>query len=416
MSSERRSKAKGRVTTSKAKGKPTAKPARPKLAPPAKNGSSVARKTPSAAPTRPKAAVPNSQPAAQVPVVSTPPAAQPAPAQPPLAPGVPIMPFPRPTILGLGSPWRTAGRPPGMPPRPSPPPHPPAAQPRPAAVPVVTMKFPMSAVDKLIKEALAEDVGDGDLTTESLFPGKVKARGKLIASEEGVLAGLPIFKRVFELVDKNITFEPRATDGMALAGGQLVARVSGPAVSVLRAERTALNFLQLLSGIASQTAKFANAVKGTKTRILDTRRTTPGLRFLEKYAVEVGGGVSVQKGLADRLVVTESHLALSEGVPNIVRQLRKAHPGKRIELTVTNMQELDQALMSKVNVLLLENFPPGQVRQAIALVQGRAKVEITGKVGLDNARAYALAGVDYISVSQLTQSVKAFDFSFRVTR
>jgi len=393
------------------------KSARPKAAEPARKGSSVARKTAVTARPAPKAPAP-SQPAPQpAPVTAPSVVAQPAPAQPPLAPGVPIMPSPRPTILGLGSPWRTAGRPPGMPPRPSPPPHPtPAPQPRPAAIPVVTMKFPMSAVDKLIKEALAEDVGNGDLTTESLFPGKVKARGKLIASEEGVLAGLPIFKRVFELVDKNITFEPRATDGMALAGGQLVARVSGPAVSVLRAERTALNFLQLLSGIASQTAKFANAVKGTKTRILDTRRTTPGLRFLEKYAVEVGGGVSVQKGLADRLVVTESHLALSEGVPNIVRQLRKAHPGKRIELTVTNMQELDQALLSKVNVLLLENFPPGQVRQAIALVQGRAKVEITGKVGLDNARAYALAGVDYISVSQLTQSVKAFDFSFRVTR
>ena len=393
------------------------KSARPKSAEPARKGSSVARKTAVATRSTSKPAAQRSQPAPPpAPLPPPPVVAQPAPAQPPLAPGVPIMPFPRPTILGLGSPWRTAGRPPGMPPRPSPPPHPPAAQPRPAAVPVVTMKFPMSAVDKLIKEALAEDVGEGDLTSESLFPGKVKARGKLIANEEGVLAGLPIFKRVFELVDKNITFEPRATDGMALAGGQLVARISGPAVSVLRAERTALNFLQLLSGIASQTAKFANAVKGTKTRILDTRRTTPGLRFLEKYAVEVGGGVSVQKGLADRLVVTESHLALSEGVPNIVRQLRKAHPGKRIELTVTNMQELDQALMSKVNVLLLENFPPGQVRQAIALVQGRAKVEITGKVGLDNARAYALAGVDYISVSQLTQSVKAFDFSFRVTR
>ena len=393
------------------------KSARPKSAEPARKGSSVARKTAVATRSASKPAAQRSQPAPPpAPLPPPPVVAQPAPVQPPLAPGVPIMPFPRPTILGLGSPWRTAGRPPGMPPRPSPPPHPPAAQPRPAAVPVVTMKFPMSAVDKLIKEALAEDVGDGDLTSESLFPGKVKARGKLIANEEGVLAGLPIFKRVFELVDKNITFEPRATDGMALAGGQLVARISGPAVSVLRAERTALNFLQLLSGIASQTAKFANAVKGTKTRILDTRRTTPGLRFLEKYAVEVGGGVSVQKGLADRLVVTESHLALSEGVPNIVRQLRKAHPGKRIELTVTNMQELDQALMSKVNVLLLENFPPGQVRQAIALVQGRAKVEITGKVGLDNARAYALAGVDYISVSQLTQSVKAFDFSFRVTR
>ena len=327
------------------------------------------------------------------------------------------MPFPRPTILGLGSPWRTAGRPPGMPPRPAPVPQPaPAPAPRPVAPPVITMRFPMSAVDKVIKEALAEDIGDGDLTTQALFPGKVKARGKLIANEEGVLAGLPIFRRVFELVDKNINFEARATDGMALTGGQLVARVSGPAVSILQAERTALNFLQHLSGIATQTAKFANAVKGTKTRILDTRRTTPSLRFLERYAVEVGGGLTQQKSLSDRLIVTDSHLALSDGVPNIVRQLRKTHQGKRIELTVTNMQELEQALQAKVNVLLLENFPPGQVRQAIALVQGRAKVEITGKVGLDNARAYALAGVDYISVSQLTQSVKAFDFNFRISR
>jgi nicotinate-nucleotide pyrophosphorylase (carboxylating) len=278
------------------------------------------------------------------------------------------------------------------------------------------MRFPISAVDKLIKESLEEDAGDSDLTTPALFPGKVKARGKLIANEDGVLAGLPIFKRVFELVDKNISFEARATDGMALSGGQLVARVSGPAVSVLKAERTALNFLQHLSGIASQTAKFANAVKGTKTRIVSTRATTPGLGFLEKYAVEVGGGITQLKGPSERLVVTEAHLALSDGVPNIVRQLRKAHAGKRIELTVTNMQELEQALVAKVNVLLLENFPPGQVRQAIALVQGRAKVEITGKVGLDNARAYALAGVDYISVGQLTQSIKAFEFSFRVAR
>jgi len=247
-------------------------------------------------------------------------------------------------------------------------------------------------------------------------PGKVKARGKLIASEDGVLAGLPFFRRVFELVDKNISFEARATDGAPLSSGQLVARVSGPAVSVLQAQQTALNFLKHLSGIASQTARFTNAVRGTKTRILGTRSTSPGLGFLEKYAVECGGGVIHLKGLGERLIVTESHLALSDGVPNIVRQLRKTHQGKRIEVTVTNMQELEQALQAKVNVLRLENFPPGQVRQAIALVQGRAKVEITGKVGLDNARAYALAGVDFISVDQLTQSVKAFDFAFRVSR
>ncbi len=339
-----------------------------------------------------------------------------APVQPPLPPGVPTMPFPRPTILGLGSPWRTAGRPPGMPPRPVAPQPPPAPAPKPSPPPVITMRFPISAVDRLIKDALAEDIGDGDLTTQTLFPGKVKARGKLIANEDGVLCGLPIFKRVFELVDKNISFEARATDGTVLASGQLVARVSGPATSVLQAERTALNFLQHLSGISSQTAKFANAVKGTKTRILDTRRTTPGLRFLEKYAVEVGGGMSHQKGLADRLIVTESHLALSDGVAAVVRSLKKALPGKRIELTVGNMQELEQALAAKVNVLLLDNFPPGQVRQAIAMVQGRAKVEVSGKIALDNARAYALAGVDYISVSQLTQSVRAFDFSFRVSR
>jgi len=339
-----------------------------------------------------------------------------APVQPPLPPGVPIMPFPRPTILGLGSPWRTAGRPPGMPPRPATPPPAPTPAPKPVPPPVITMRFPMSAVDKLIKEALAEDVGEGDMTTQALFPGKVKARGKLIASEDGVLAGLPFFRRVFELVDKNISFEARATDGAPLSSGQLVARVSGPAVSVLQAQQTALNFLKHLSGIASQTARFTNAVRGTKTRILGTRSTSPGLGFLEKYAVECGGGVIHLKGLGERLIVTESHLALSDGVPNIVRQLRKTHQGKRIEVTVTNMQELEQALQAKVNVLRLENFPPGQVRQAIALVQGRAKVEITGKVGLDNARAYALAGVDFISVDQLTQSVKAFDFAFRVSR
>jgi nicotinate-nucleotide pyrophosphorylase (carboxylating) len=274
----------------------------------------------------------------------------------------------------------------------------------------------MSAIDKVIKDALAEDLGEGDITTQALFPGKVKARGKLIANEDGVLAGVPFFKRVFELVDKNVSVETRATDGTQISSGQLVARVSGPAASVLQAQRTAVNLLQYLSGIASQTARFTNAVKGTKTRILDTRAVIPGLRFLEKYAVEVGGGVTQQKNLSDRLIVTESHLALSDGVPNIVRQLRKAHQGKRIELTVTNMQELEQALQAKVHTLLLENFPPGQVRQAIAMVQGRAKVEITGKVGLDNARAYALAGVDFISVDQLTQSVKAFDFSFRLSR
>jgi nicotinate-nucleotide pyrophosphorylase (carboxylating) len=278
------------------------------------------------------------------------------------------------------------------------------------------MRFPITAVDKLIKEALAEDIGEGDLTSQSLFPGKVKARAKLIANEEGVLCGLPIFRRVFELVDKNITFEPRATDGTSLSNGQLVARITGPAVSVLQAQQTALNFVQHLSGVASQTAKFANAVKGTKTRILDTRQTTPGLRFLEKYAVEVGGGVSHQKGLFDRLVVTQAHLALTDGVPGVVRALKKAHPGKRIEITVSNMQELEQALIAKVNWLLLDDFPPGQVRQAIAMVQGRAKVEVSGKIGLDNARAYALAGVDFISVSQLTQSVKAFDFGLRISR
>lgn len=307
-----------------------------------------------------------------------------------------------------------APRPANLPPPVPHPPPPPAPPPRPT--PVVTARFPQSQLDKVIKEALAEDVGEGDLTSQGLFPGKVKARAKLIANEEGVLAGLLVFKRVFELVDKNINFEPRATDGMALAGGQLVARLSGPAASILQAERTALNFLQHLSGIATQTARFANAVKGTKTAILDTRRTTPTLRFLEKYAVEVGGGVVHQKGLYDRLVVIEAHLNLTEGVASVVRTLRKAYPGKRIELTVTNMHELEQALMARVNLVLLDNFAPGQVRQAIALIQGRAKVEVSGKVGLDNARAYALAGVDYISVSQLTQSVRAFDFNLKISR
>ena len=366
------------------------------------------------------------------PAATRPAARIPQPAAPPVIPhpgisGVPApAPVPSPPLF---QPPRTSGPsasfPPrgarfGIPPRPgfsSAPPPPPPPPPEPAKpAPVVAFRFPQAQLDKLIKEALAEDIGEGDPTSQALFAPRLKARAKLVANEDGVLAGLPVFKRVLELVDKNVTFEARATDGMALASGQLVARISGPALSVLLAERTALNFVQHLSGIATQTAKFANAVKGTKTRILDTRRTTPGLRFLEKYAVEVGGGISHQRTLADRLVVSEAHLALSEGVASVVRTLKKAQPGRRIELTVTNMNELEQALLARVNMVLLDSFPPGQVRQAIALIQGRAKVEVSGKVGLDNARAYALAGVDYISVSQVTQSVRAFDFSLRISR
>ncbi len=274
----------------------------------------------------------------------------------------------------------------------------------------------MQHIDRVIRAALEDDIGAGDLATAALMGPLVKCRAKLVAMEDGILAGIAAFRRAFEIADHKVQVDVRAADGTLVNHGFVVARVYGPAASILRAERVAMNAVQHLSGVATLTARYVHAVRGTKVRVLDTRRTTPGLRVLEGYAVQIGGGYSYRRGLYDRLFIREGHLALVGGVAPAVRLARKANLGKRIEVQVTNMQELEEALTAKADLVVLENFQPGQVRQAMLRVRSRTRVEASGKIPLETARAYALAGVDYIAVPALTQSVRPIDLVLRISK
>ena len=271
-------------------------------------------------------------------------------------------------------------------------------------------------LDALIDTALREDVGAGDITTDAIVAPEMTCRGKVVCKEDGVAAGMPVLRRVFELVDERIQVDVKIKDGDRVQDGTIVARLAGPARGILAGERVSLNFLQHLSGIASLTARYVKAVEGTKCVILDTRKTTPGLRLLEKYATRTGGATNHRMGLYDDVLVKDTHLALANGVTPALRAIRRAHPEAPINVEVSNLQELEQALADKAPRLLLDNFSPGQVREAMQMIRGRARVEISGGVSLTNARAFALAGADYISVGALTHSATALDFSLKVTR
>ncbi|MBV8301740.1 MAG: carboxylating nicotinate-nucleotide diphosphorylase [Candidatus Dormibacteraeota bacterium] len=271
-------------------------------------------------------------------------------------------------------------------------------------------------IDALIHNALAEDVGAGDVTSNAVIPADMTCRGKIVCKEDGVVAGLSIARRVFEIVDERIQFDAKTKDGEKVQNEGIVARLHGPARGILKGERVALNFLQHLSGVATMTARFVKAVDGTKTRILDTRKTTPGLRALEKYATRVGGAMNHRMGLYDSVLIKDTHLALIGGISPALRLARKAYPEAEVQIEVSNLQELEQALADKAPRILLDNFSCGQVREAMQIIRGRAVVEVSGGVQVTNARAYALAGADYISVGALTHSATALDFSMKVTR
>ena len=281
----------------------------------------------------------------------------------------------------------------------------------------ITEALAPDTIDAIIKAALMEDVGPGDVTTDAVIPADMTCRGKVICKEDGVIAGLSIAQRVFQLVDERIQFDAKTKDGEKVQEDQIVARLHGPARGILKGERVGLNFLQHLSGIATMTSKFVKAVEGTKTKILDTRKTTPGLRGLEKYATRMGGAVNHRMGLWDAVLIKDTHLALVGGISPALRSARKAYPTEaEINVEVSNVQELEQALSDRAPRILLDNFSCGQVRDAMQIIRGRALVEVSGGVQVSNARAYALAGADYISVGALTHSAKALDFSMKVTR
>lgn len=275
-----------------------------------------------------------------------------------------------------------------------------------------TLDWRSKEITGILERALAEDVGAGDLTTDATVPQGVEATGSFLAKGALVVAGLPLVERLYELLDSSIHFTALAADGGLVARGAL-AEVRGDARLLLRAERTALNFLQRLSGIATLTRRFVLRLEGTRARLLDTRKTTPGLRVLERYAVRVGGGTNHRFGLFDAVLIKENHAQLAGGVAEaVVRARARYGAGQKLEVEVRAEAEVRQGLESGADVLLLDNMTPDEVRHVVRVIQGRAAIEVSGGITLENIRDYAEAGVDFISVGALTHSAPAVDISF----
>lgn len=266
--------------------------------------------------------------------------------------------------------------------------------------------------DDIIRTALREDMPGGDITSENIIPAGARSEAVFLAKEDGVLAGLVVARRVFELVDAGVAFAESLHDGEAFRSGDALARVSGPTVSLLKAERTALNFLQRLSGVATATRRFVDAVEGTRAKILDTRKTTPGLRRLEKYAVRMGGGTNHRLGLSDMVLIKDNHLRHVGSITEAVRRARLRVPaGVKVEVEVTTLDEVREALACLPDIVMLDNMTLDQTAEAVALLAGRIPVEVSGKVTLERAREIAALGVDFISVGALTHSSRALDIS-----
>lgn len=276
-----------------------------------------------------------------------------------------------------------------------------------------TLDWRAPEVTSILEQALAEDIGSGDLTTEGVLPEPVAGRGSFVANEVTLVAGLPMVARVFELLDRNTSFLAFVPEGTTVSRGRRVAEVRGDARSLLKAERVALNFLQRLSGIATLTRRYVNRIEGTKAKILDTRKTTPNLRVLERYAVRVGGGFNHRMGLYEAILIKENHAGLVGGVAEAVERARRKYGhGYPIQVEVRDEAELRAALEAGADALLLDNMSPEQVKLAVEVIAGRAWVEASGGIRLDNIRTYAESGVDYISVGAITHSATASDFSF----
>ena len=272
-------------------------------------------------------------------------------------------------------------------------------------------------VARVVDAALAEDVGSGDVTTEALFEPGQTCLAHLLLKEPGVVCGLPTVEAVFRALDADVEVEPLAADGdRLLEAPAVLARIEGEARAVLSGERTALNLLGRLSGVATLTRRYADAVEGTGAVLLDTRKTTPGLRALEKYAVRCGGGTNHRLGLFDGILVKDNHLRLSGGIGSTVTRLRESAPALPVEVEVDTLKQLREALAAGADRILLDNMTPAGLREAVLLTNGNATLEASGGVTLDNIRAVAESGVDVISVGALTHSARSLDVSLEVLR
>jgi len=262
-----------------------------------------------------------------------------------------------------------------------------------------------------------EDVGTGDVTTLSTVPADATTEGYIYAKENGVLAGIFVAQRVFQILDPGITFEDRKVDGDQIVDADILAVVLGPARTILTGERVALNLLQRMSGIATRTARLNELLKGYKTEVVDTRKTLPGLRMLEKYAVRVGGGKNHRFGLYDGVLIKDNHIKIAGGVKSAVALAKAEAPHTmKIEVEVENLVGVNEALKAGADIIMLDNMDPADVQEAVKIVNRRALVEVSGGISEDNVVEYAKAGVDLISVGALTHSVKALDISLDIQK
>jgi len=269
-------------------------------------------------------------------------------------------------------------------------------------------------IQEIVRIALEEDLGKGDITSELIIPEKQKGMGFIIAKEKGIITGLEVAKSVFKQVDPGLVFKPLVSDGDKMGPNQKVALIRGKAKSILAGERTALNFLQRLSGIATLTGEFVRRIRGTRAKILDTRKTTPGLRLLEKYAVKKGGGKNHRQGLYDMILIKDNHIEAAGSIPLAIRKALRNKKGLKIEVETRNFGEVKEALNFKIDRIMLDNFKPEDLKKAVRLIRSKNKkveIEASGRVNLKNIRKIALSGVDYISVGALTHSAEALDFS-----
>ena len=276
-------------------------------------------------------------------------------------------------------------------------------------------KNALKAAHTLIDIALKEDVGEGDITTDNIVPAEVRRKAKMVAKADGVVAGLPVAELVFRKLDPDLIWNELTPDGSKVKAGDVMVEFEGSYRALLTGERTALNFLQRLSGIATMSAKYADEVKDFQTVILDTRKTLPGFNKLDKYAVKTGGASNHRHGLHDMAMIKDNHIQVAGGITAAVKAVRNSvDHGIKIEVETTTLEQVQEAIDAKADIIMLDNMDIETMRKGVELIAGRAKIEASGNITLERLRAVAATGVDFISIGALTHSVNALDISQRI--
>ncbi len=272
-------------------------------------------------------------------------------------------------------------------------------------------------IDAVIDIAFKEDIGDGDHTTLSCIPHDLEGRARLLVKQDGILCGVELAKKIFEKFDPTLNMNQILHDGDSIKKGDIAFTVEGKTISILQTERLVLNFMQRLSGIATQTHEYVKLLEGTNTKILDTRKTTPGLRLLEKYAVKIGGGENHRIGLYDMILIKDNHIDYAGGVTQAITKTKEYLKAKgkdlKIEVEARTLAEIEEILKFDVERILIDNFTPEETKKAVALINGKCKTESSGGITKESIRAYAEAGVDYISVGALTHHISSLDLSLK---